>query len=397
MKEKVKNYLFCLCALAMCLMFALAVFFKSCNSVKAAINVPSDVICSSETPNSVLYCGDITYNTGQTLGATISNGSFIGHLMYNGSSFKFTYYSISNANPTFTLSDCVVSSSTTSSAILNCNLGSYQGYYSITSTSLPSYTDTLLTITRGNASTNYYDTLVVDSFRYGTSSTNIVNNVTFMSKGLSYSDGYNRGYSDSRLNVINDLYYYACLQYPNNVVCPSSKYTRSELIQLTNQDIIVDILTIGGNGGALPVALYDYLKSKSQTIYESCILYSDSCVTWTSTDLTLSNLSNGLEYILTNQQLLADSSSYDNGYTVGRSDGLQAGIEEGKQLGYSEGFFDGQNSEDIIGNAVLSVASTPLMILSGMLNFDIFGFNVLGLVLGLFTFVLVIWVLKKVF
>lgn len=400
MKEKVKNYLFCLCALAMCLMFALAVFFKSCNSVKAAVSEPPLTPCIVETPNSVLYCGDITYNMGQSLGATTTEGSYIGYLTYNGSAFSFVYHKTGiNVNTTYInlLTACNVSSTAVGEVVLTCAYGSYTSLTSSRTTAISNFVSPTITITRGDSTTNYNDKMIISNFPYTNGPANL-SNVVFSSNGLSYSDGYYSGYSNARLEVVNELYYYSCLQNANNnTICPTSKYTRSELIQLSNQQIVLDILSIGGNGGNVPVVVLDYLKQKYNTTYNQCFSVSSSCSTWSSNELSVSNINSGLDIITENLNTYSENTYYNNGYSQGRTDGIQVGVEEGKTIGYSQGFIAGQEAEDIVGNAVLSVASTPLMILSGMLNFNIFGFNVLGLVLGLFTFVLVLWILKKVF
>lgn len=385
MKEKVKNYLFCLCALAMCLMFALAVFFKGSNS-KAAF---------------LFEGGDMTVNEGQSLIADTTQGRFIGQLNYNGSKYEFSYFKYSDTAPTYIiyLTSCSVQSSTYSSIVLKCNFGSYSSMDSSRTSAISNFVIPTLTISKSDIS-NANDTLTINSFTYSSGGLTIPN-VVFTTRGISYSDGYNVGYNNAKLQLANELYYYACMQNLNYIgVCSSSYFTPSSSTSLapTSSYILQEVLVVAGsNSSAVPVGVYDYVKTKYESTYNICLSYSLVCSSWSSNSLTIDNLQTGIDVIQSNLDLVAYYTSFSDGYEYGRLDGIAAGVEEGKTIGYSQGFIDGQDAQDIVGNAVLSVASTPLMILSGMLNFDIFGFNVLGLVLGLFTFILVLWILKKVF
>lgn len=407
MKEKVKNYLFCLCALAMCLMFALAIFFKSCNSVKAA-----DVSLGS----------NLTYNEGQSTYFTSSSGyTYSLQLLYGGGAsqssssnkFEFIYYSNSPYATTGTSVNIFIMSACTRGVtddLLSFTCPNLD-YLSGPSTSSPTING-VSAITSSNpivVKVESYDTLTgfannffFDKFYYTSSS--YYSNIRFYTSGNTYNDGYLKGYQDAVESTYNDMYYNACLSV-NGVSsnCSTSYFTSkygSDLPTISINSILSDILSVYGisNNGLDFVSMYDFVRNKYLSNINQCnSIVNASCIIWNSTDISLSNVEFGLNAYINNTNIINYTSNYNNGYTQGRADGVVVGVEEGKIIGYSQGFVDGQESEDIVGNAVLSVASTPLMILSGMLNFNIFGFNVLGLVLGLFTFVLVLWILKKVF
>lgn len=407
MKEKVKNYLFCLCALAMCLMFALALFFKSCNSCKAAkLNLFSN----------------LTYNEGQSTYFTSPSGYTYSLQLLNGGGtsesssnnrYEFIYYSnspytIANTSANiFIMSACVrgVTDDLTSFTCPNLD------YLSSPSTATPTI-NAISAVTSSNpiiVKVEEYDTPFgfANNFMFNTfyySSSSFYSNVRFYTSDNTYNDGYLDGYRDGVQNIYNDMYYNACLSV-NGIAakCSESYFTDkygSDLPSISVNSILNDIIGVYGiSGDGLDfVSLYDLIRNKYNSNINQCTsLINSTCVIWTNKDVSLSNLEFGLNAYINNTNIINNSTSYDNGYSQGRADGIIVGVEEGKTIGYSQGFIAGQEAEDIVGNAVLSVASTPLMILSGMLNFDIFGFNVLGLVLGLFTFVLVIWILKKVF
>lgn len=407
MKEKVKNYLFCLCALAMCLMFALAVFFKSCNSVNAA---------------KVSLGSNLTYNEGQSTYFTSPSGYTYSLQLVNGGGtsesstnnrYEFIYYSnspysTSNTSPNIFIMTACVRGVTDDLLSFTCpNLD----YLSSPSTSTPTI-NAVSGVTSSNpiiVKVESYDTLsgfannfFFNMFYYNPSS--FYSNVRFYTTGNTYNDGYLMGYQDAVERTYNDMYYNACLSVNGvSAICSTSYFTTkygADLPTISVNSILNDIVGVYGiNGTGLDfVSMFDFVRNKYLSNISQCTSITNaSCIVWNSTDISLSNVEFGLNAYINNTNIINYNNNYNNGYTQGRSDGIIVGVEEGKTIGYSQGFIAGQEAEDIVGNAVLSVASTPLMILSGMLNFDIFGFNVLGLVLGLFTFVLVIWILKKVF
>lgn len=388
MKEKVKNYLFCLCALAMCLMFALAVFFKSCNSVNAA---------------SIQLGSNITYNEGQTLYTSINNvewglqinrgnSTSIYQLVMvpytQSSTYNYMMLGRNCSNQGYT--DIYLTLSCTSLYYVPLTTGTVSSNSSVSSSAPIHFT---FYDGDGVFGTDYY--IQQSSFYNYNSTTPLATNVEWKQIGYNYADGYILGYKEGALNSYNELYYNACLV--NGLSNCSPTYFNG-ISNLTTSYVLNTISTLFGYTDLYtPVEIYDFIKSKYNSNYNICLSRSSNCVSWTNTSYDLSNIETGINAYITNTNIINSALNYDSAYAAGRADGVVVGVEEGKTIGYSQGFIAGQEAEDIVGNAVLSVASTPLMILSGMLNFNIFGFNVLGLVLGLFTFVLVLWILKKVF
>lgn len=113
--------------------------------------------------------------------------------------------------------------------------------------------------------------------------------------------------------------------------------------------------------------------------------------------------------------------SYADGYSAGQSAGYTAGYNMGVQVGdsssYSSGFADGvdsvntaefyaqgfaagqtaQASSDHVGiRYIWAIASVPISTLASILNWDLLGINLFSLVTGVFTLLIVFWVVKKV-
>lgn len=72
---------------------------------------------------------------------------------------------------------------------------------------------------------------------------------------------------------------------------------------------------------------------------------------------------------------------FNNGYSVGYSNG------------YAQGSYSAENGD--IADVIYACADTPLTILSGLLNFNILGFNVFGIFTALITICLLFFILKK--
>lgn len=95
-----------------------------------------------------------------------------------------------------------------------------------------------------------------------------------------------------------------------------------------------------------------------------------------------------------------DSGLY-TGHATGKTEGYEQGKKEGYDLGYAEGkdygYFAGEQStvKDDFGKLALSVVSAPFTAISNMLNFEIFGINLAGLVFFMFTAILIVFVLRR--
>lgn len=89
---------------------------------------------------------------------------------------------------------------------------------------------------------------------------------------------------------------------------------------------------------------------------------------------------------------------YDFGYSRGTDFGYQSGLRAGRQLGYNNGFSDGvasANEYTFLG-LIGAVIDAPLTAFVSLLNFEVFGFNMLNLLTGLFTLAVIIFIVRLV-
>lgn len=97
---------------------------------------------------------------------------------------------------------------------------------------------------------------------------------------------------------------------------------------------------------------------------------------------------------------------YEKGYNAGFSDGkissdnivYQNGFNIGKQQGYSQGYNAGVESANkyTFLSLISSVVDAPIKALSGMLNFNILGFNMLDFFYALITLAVIIAVVRLI-
>lgn len=81
-----------------------------------------------------------------------------------------------------------------------------------------------------------------------------------------------------------------------------------------------------------------------------------------------------------------------DGYNNGYQDGLDTGTQSGYQDGYSAGV-ESANDYSFIG-LLGAVIDAPVTAFTGLLNFEILGFNILAFVTGLITLALIIFIIK---
>lgn len=87
---------------------------------------------------------------------------------------------------------------------------------------------------------------------------------------------------------------------------------------------------------------------------------------------------------------------YRDGYSVGKSDGYESGYNVGYSNGYSVGYSDGIDDSNVytFGNLLTAVVDVPVSVFISMLDFNIMGFNLLSLVVGLLTLAIICLVVK---
>ena len=105
---------------------------------------------------------------------------------------------------------------------------------------------------------------------------------------------------------------------------------------------------------------------------------------------------------------------YNNGYTEGYETGTQNGTTDGYNNGYNDGYNNGYNTGKTDGytqgyntalaghdfsftNLFASISDTPILMIRRLFGFEIFGTSVMAIFMSLFTALIVIKVLKKVF
>lgn len=77
------------------------------------------------------------------------------------------------------------------------------------------------------------------------------------------------------------------------------------------------------------------------------------------------------------------------------TDGFNTGYSNGYTNGYDNGFTDGSNAGVTFFNLFGAIADTPLLMLRSLFNFDLFGANLLVVVLSLVTGLMVFYVVRK--
>lgn len=100
------------------------------------------------------------------------------------------------------------------------------------------------------------------------------------------------------------------------------------------------------------------------------------------------NYQNGLEEGYRN--------GYSDGQDIGFQDGYDSGRKEGQAIGKQEGYNEGIRDANQYSflNLLGAVVDAPIQALSGLLNFDILGFNMLNFFLSLLTLALIIFVVR---
>lgn len=75
---------------------------------------------------------------------------------------------------------------------------------------------------------------------------------------------------------------------------------------------------------------------------------------------------------------------------------LQSVTDSAYNNGYSAGFISGSDSKSILPDAIMTFASLPFSILSGLFSFDLFGFNTYTLFLSIITIFVCIYLISKI-
>lgn len=86
----------------------------------------------------------------------------------------------------------------------------------------------------------------------------------------------------------------------------------------------------------------------------------------------------------------------DSGYSTGYTVGYDNGDSNGYDRGYSEGVQAGSEGMMDFKNLIFSIFDAPFYVLSTALDFEIFGINVAGTILGLLTLAIIVFIAKLI-
>lgn len=100
-----------------------------------------------------------------------------------------------------------------------------------------------------------------------------------------------------------------------------------------------------------------------------------------------------------------DQGGYDAGYADGEADGFVDGFELGKMQSYDKGYEEGKTAGILEGerngtawmnfkNLIFMIFDAPFYVLSTALDFNVFGINIAGTLIGLISLALIVWILK---
>ncbi len=143
------------------------------------------------------------------------------------------------------------------------------------------------------------------------------------------------------------------------------------------------------------------------------VIYYDSNDNFVSFFYQISHLSDYLNYrpygftnrtYYINLGYLTDNSYYQAGYTdgynQGTADGSNSGYSDGYSAGESVGYGNGYNDGIIAGgnysfNSLIgAVIDAPVSAFTSLLNFELFGVNILGLITGLLSLAVIVLIIK---
>lgn len=89
------------------------------------------------------------------------------------------------------------------------------------------------------------------------------------------------------------------------------------------------------------------------------------------------------------------SDGYKEGYQMGLKDGSNGGYQLGYDRGKQDGIQIGSNQSNTLYGMVIAVVDAPINIFKSIFNFDILGINIVGIVFGIITLLLIIYLIKK--
>lgn len=99
------------------------------------------------------------------------------------------------------------------------------------------------------------------------------------------------------------------------------------------------------------------------------------------------------------QQYIGYTTGYQTGYDSGYLQGFNDGESNGYQIGFGDGYAEASNQDQtavVIFTGICEVGLLPVNVFLGILNFEVFGINIGGLVASLMTVAIVVIVIRIV-
>lgn len=152
-----------------------------------------------------------------------------------------------------------------------------------------------------------------------------------------------------------------------------------------------DFINSGSHSLSFGTAFYYYAQAQNENRYEEGYRQGFREGTADVTDRVNKAFENGKNSILNSSY---GQDQFDSGYELGHDEGYYIGIAEGKEIGYNQGVAatEGFNLS-MIPEAYLGTAYNYVV---SLFNYDLFGWNILGIIGAIMVLVVSGFILKKV-
>ena len=359
--------------------------------------------------NSTLFPDTFSINTSNLYDLKFySNGGYytkIGFIRGTGSNFKVRYYKNDSI-----YTEVYAHSSGWVVPTQYSNLDSYR-YISIVG-GTDTDNDTLALFFQNNATITFN----AESFGYD-----------MYTEGYSDGeyDGYRDGYDDAftDIGLVNLVDFYSSISvvaYDNNnqLISRAIRYTTNfDSLPLSSTSSIKSLkiynIETDSSMSTINITISFITSFKFEYIYFSPLVntisiadtdfnsFTQPFVNVYYSNVESSSISNSITFVINAQSysslnfyimgFYADPNStinaFNNGYNIGKADGIVIG----KEIGYSEGV----ESTNFLGNSLLRVVDIPFKVFQQTFDFNVFGINLYHIVMGFLTLGVVLWFWKK--
>lgn len=147
------------------------------------------------------------------------------------------------------------------------------------------------------------------------------------------------------------------------------------------------------NGDTLLETLYNEdFDSEQRNFYKTFRLSDFGEITSSFNKIIINNVS--YDYSISEFGVL-QYQSYDLGFENGEIHGEIVGFANGNIAGYNRGFIAGEQNGNNLVNLVGAIFTGPVTMFQQIFNFNVLGINFAGMLLGLVTLLVVVWLIKK--